>query len=69
MEKVTVTIHPRKLARSMARAQLDKAKVTGYNKQRLDMYGRKTPSMFSVNWQKLAQQAAGLIKPAKRKRK
>lgn len=69
MEKVTVTIHPRKLARSMARAQLDKAKVAGYNKQRLDLYGRKTPSVFSVNWQKLAKQAAGLIKSDKRKRK
>ena len=63
------TIHPRKLARQMARAQLDKAKVTGYNKQRLDMFGRKTPSVFSVNWQKLAKQAAGLIKSDKRKRK
>lgn len=62
------TIHPRKLARSMAKAQLDKAKVTGYNKERIGPNGRKMPSMFSINWKDLSLQAAGL-KKAKRKAK
>ena len=66
MEK---TIHPRRLARQMAKAQLDKSKVTGYNKENIGPDGRKMPSVFARNWRDLAQQAAGLIKPTKRKRK
>lgn len=65
MEKVT--IHPRKLARSMAKAQLDKSKVTGYNKENIGPDGRKMPSVFARNWRDLAQQAAGLIKPRKKR--
>ncbi len=65
MEKKS--IHPRKLARQMAKAQLDKAKVTGYNKERIGMDGKKMPSAFARNWRDLAQQAAGLIKPKKKR--
>lgn len=68
MEK-KASIHPRKLARQMARAQLDKAKVTGYNKERIGLDGKKMPSAFARNWRSLAQQAAGLILPKKTKKR
>lgn len=68
MEK-KVTIHPRKLARSMAKAQLDQSGVTGYNRERTGPDGRKMPSVFARNWRDLAKQAAGLVKPKKRRRK
>lgn len=66
MEKA-VSIHPRKLARQMAKSQLDKAKITGYNKERIGPNGNKMPSAFARNWRDLAQQAAGLIKPMKKR--
>ena len=66
MEK-KVTLHPRKLARSMAKAQLDKNHVTGYNKERIGVDGKKMPSVFARNWRDLAQQAAGLIKSRKKR--
>ena len=50
-------VKPRKIARAMARAQLDKAKITGYNNERFGLNGRKQPSMFSQNWKKLAAKA------------
>lgn len=68
MEK-KVTLHPRKLARSMAKAKLDQTKVTGYNRERTGPDGRKMPSVFARNWRDLAKQAAGLVKPKKRRRK
>lgn len=46
-------MHPRKLARQVARAQLDKAGATGYNKERY-FKGVKTPSYFQSNWKKIA---------------
>lgn len=67
MEK-KIIIKPRKLARQMAKAQLDKSKVTGYNKERIGKDGRKMPSVFARNWRDLAQQASGMIKPKKRSR-
>ena len=67
MEKVHM--HPRKLARSMARACLNKSKVTGYNKERIGANGRKMPSLFARTWQNLAKQVAGMVKPKKRRRK
>lgn len=68
MEK-KVTLHPRKLARSMAKAKLDQAKVTGYNRERTGLNGKKMPSIFARNWRNLAQQTAGLVKPKKRRQK
>ena len=64
MEQKT-TMHPRKLARSMARSRLDASKVTGYNKERVGVNGKKQPSVFARNWRELAQKAAGLVKPRK----
>ena len=68
MEK-KVTLHPRKLARSMAKAQLEQSGVTGYNRERTGPDGRKMPSVFARNWRDLAKQAAWLVKPKKRRRK
>ncbi len=65
MEKAA-SLHPRKLARSMAKAKLDQAKVTGYNRERTGHDGRKMPSVFANNWRDLAQQAA-LVKPRRKR--
>ena len=60
-KKTTVAkVHPRKLARQMAKAQLDAAKVTGYNKERIGMDGKKMPSVFARNWRLLSMKAAGV---------
>lgn len=67
MKKKTAKIHPRKLARQMAKAQLDASKVTGYNKERIGMDGKKMPSVFARNWRTLSLKAAGLL-PAKKGR-
>lgn len=49
-------IWPRRLARQMARARLDKMGATGYNKEPVVM-GRKMRSRFARSWQELAVQA------------
>lgn len=49
-------MHPRKLARSMARSQLEKDGATNVNKQRY-VNGVKTPSYFSRVWRQCASQA------------
>ena len=66
MEKA-VSIKPRKLARQMAKAQLDRSHVTGYNKERIGTNGKKMPSLFARNWRDIAQQAAGMIAPRKKR--
>lgn len=68
MEK-KVTLHPRKLARSMAKAQLEQSGVTGYNKERVRTNGRKMPSLFARTWRNLAKETAGMVKPKRRRRK
>lgn len=42
-------MHPRKLARQVARAQLDKVGATGYNKKRADH------SYFQRHWRDIAR--------------
>lgn len=61
-----IRIHPRKLARQMAKAQLDRQKVTGYNKETVSRDGYKIPSVFARNWRKLAQEAASTVYPRKK---
>lgn len=61
-------IHPRKLARQMAKAQLDRKKVTGYNKERIGIDGKRVPSVFARNWRKLAKEAAETVYPRKKSR-
>ena len=53
-------IWPRRLARQMAKARLDKMGATGYNKEPIVLVnGRptKTRSRFARSWQELATQA------------
>lgn len=58
MKEMKIHIHPKRLARSVARARLEAAGVTGYNKQNgVDLYGRKIPSAFSRNWKKIVAEA------------
>ena len=54
MNDKKITLHPRKLARQIARASLDREGVTGYNKEGFDLQGRRTPSLFARNWRSLA---------------
>lgn len=49
-------IWPRKLARQMARAQLDKKGATGYNKGPVIM-GTRASSHFARHWKELAVEA------------
>lgn len=46
-------LHPRRLARKMAKAQYDKAGATGYNKSGV-YKGMPIPSRFSQDWRKIA---------------
>lgn len=65
-----ISATPRKLARSIAKAKLDQENVTGYNKERVGLGGRKMPSMFAQNWRELAKQAtAPRAKVKKREKK
>jgi len=67
MEK-KIRVTPRRLARQMAKAQLDRRGVTGYNKERIGLDGKKMPSIFARNWRKLAQEAAETVYPRKKGR-
>lgn len=53
MNEKKTKIHPRKLARQIARASLDREGVTGYNKEGFDLKGRRTPSLFARKWREL----------------
>ena len=65
----TSSMHPRRLARKMAKAELDRTGVTGYNKPTMSEQGLMNgPSKFSTNWRKIAANVAKR-KPAKRKKK
>lgn len=49
-------MHPRRLARQVARAQLDKAGATGYNKKRVDCnLNAIIPSYFQRYWRDIAR--------------
>ena len=60
----TKSIHPRRLARKMAKAQLDKAKVTGYNKERTGIGGNTMQSTFARKWKEIVITA---MKPQNKK--
>ena len=61
-----VQFHPRRLARKMAKRQLDKAGVTGYNKEQVGINGKKMKSAFARNWKKVA--AETISRPVKKKK-
>lgn len=63
------TIHPRRLARQIARSKLDAAGVTGYNqKPGRDLEGRAMPSPFARGWKKIVTEAVK-ARPRKERRK
>lgn len=64
MEEKILSIHPRRLARKMAKAQLDRSHITGYNKERTGIAGRKMPSTFSQKWKEIVITA---MKPRNKK--
>lgn len=61
-----IHLHPRRLARQMAKAALDVEGVTGYNKEGVDLKGRRVRSIFARNWRKLTAEVAAR-KPKKKK--
>lgn len=58
MEEKILSIHPRRLARKMARAQLDRRGATGYNKPRTLINGKVAPSVFAQHWKPFAVEAS-----------
>jgi hypothetical protein len=68
MDEKRITVHPRRLARQMARAEFDRAGVTGYNKPTMDATGTMNgPSKFSCYWRKTAATVAGRKSARKKK--
>ena len=57
-EQKKISVHPRRLARQMAKAALDAEGVTGYNKEGVDVKGRRVPSRFARYWRKLTVEVA-----------
>lgn len=70
MEEKILSIHPRRLARKMAKAQLDRRGATGYNKHGVSTIGkpiRRGISTFSRTWRDFAVEASKFTKPSKKK--
>ena len=68
MEEKILSIHPRRLARKMAKAQLDRRGATGYNKHGVSTIGkpiRRGISTFSRTWRDFAVEASKFTKPRK----
>lgn len=64
-----ISVHPRSLARSMARAEFERQGVTGYNqKPGRDLEGRAMPSPFARGWKKIVTEAVK-ARPRKERRK
>ena len=59
-----IKIHPRRLARQVARHQLDRSHITGYNKERTGIGGNKMPSTFASKWKEIVITA---MKPRNKK--
>jgi len=57
MEENKVRIFPRRLARKMAKAQLDRRGATGYNKPHI-IAGKVAPSTFAQHWKHFAVEAS-----------
>jgi len=67
MNEKDIRVHPRHLARSVAKAQLKAARVTGFCRPQ-DIKGKKFPSIFSSIWRSTAAKAAA-VRPKKNKKK
>ena len=48
-----IKITPRRLARQVAKHQLDRSHITGYNKERTGIGGNKMPSTFASKWKEI----------------
>lgn len=64
MEEKILSIHPRRLARQVAKHQLDRSHITGYNKERTGINGNKYPSTFAEKWKEIVITA---MKPRNKK--
>lgn len=64
MEEKILSIHPRRLARQVAKHQLDRSHITGYNKERTGIGGNKMPSTFASKWKEIVITA---MKPRNKK--
>ena len=64
MEEKILSIHPRRLARQVAKHQLDRSHITGYNKERTGITGRKMSSPFASKWKEIVITA---MKPRNKK--
>lgn len=68
MEEKILSIHPRRLARKMAKAQLDRRGATGYNKKGVLSNGKidlSAGSAFARGWKAFAVEASKFTKPRK----
>ena len=59
-----IKITPRRLARQVAKHQLDRNHITGYNKERTRIDGNKMPSTFASKWKEIVITA---MKPQNKK--
>ena len=59
-----IKITPRRLARQVAKHQLDRSHVTGYNKERTGIGWNKMPSTFASKWKEIVITA---MKPRNKK--
>ena len=64
MEEKILSIHPRRLARQVAKHQLYRSHITGYNKERTGIGGNKMPSTFASKWKEIVITA---MKPRNKK--
>jgi len=67
-EQTKIKLKPRKLARQMARARLDKKGASGYNKQPVIM-GQRGRSRFAREWKGQALEAKAEAEARERARK
>ena len=66
MKAKHLSVHPRSLARSMARAEFERQGVTGYNEKLPTAHDERTVSRFSLGWKQMAAKAAAAM-PRKKK--
>lgn len=68
-QKKQITLHPRRLARELAKRQLDMAGATGYSKVPPAAGREKPKSPFSRNWREIAADAILHPKAGKKNKK
>ena len=69
MEEKILSVHPRRLARKMAKAQLDRRGATGYNKRGISATGKLqhgAGSTFSRTWRDFAVEASKFTRSKKK---